>query len=143
MNTKQLGNIGELKVATEFLNLGYRIYFPYGDNSSVDLIIENDYTLYKVQVKTSKIMTNGKISFDLRSSMVNYEKSYSKEEIDYFALYNFTLDECYIIPFTTRSEVTIRCTPTKNFQKKGITFNKDVLLRNFKPDKVIVGSSPT
>lgn len=133
MNTKQLGNIGELKVATEFLKLGYRVYFPYGDNSSVDLIIEKDYKLYKVQVKTSKAKLNGKVSFSLRSSMVNYEKRYSVDEIDYFALYNFTLDECYIIPFTTKSEVTIRCTPTKNFQKKGITFNTDVLLSKFKP----------
>lgn len=55
MNTKQLGNIGELKVATEFLKLGYRVYFPYGDNSSVDLIIEKITNYIKFKLKRQKL----------------------------------------------------------------------------------------
>lgn len=131
MNTKQLGNIGELEVATEFLKLGCKVYFPYGDNSSVDMIIEKNHKLYKIQVKSSELKENGSISFRLRSSMVNYEKRYTKDEVDYFALYNSSLEECYIIPFTERTEIAIRCLSSKNNQIKGITYSKDVLLKNF------------
>lgn len=38
MNSSQLGNIGEVRVLSEFTKLGIPCYIPFGDGNTVDLI---------------------------------------------------------------------------------------------------------
>ena len=44
MNNKQIGSLGELKVATKFMELGYQVFVELGDNS--DIVFKN-YPLIK------------------------------------------------------------------------------------------------
>lgn len=68
MNSKQIGNIGEAKVLSKFIELGFPVYIPFGDNEKADLVVEFNGKLNKVQVKTSIDAKNGNVIFDLTSS---------------------------------------------------------------------------
>ena len=40
MNSKTKENIGEIKVASEFIKYGCIVSFPFGDNARYDLIVD-------------------------------------------------------------------------------------------------------
>ena len=40
MNTSEIGNLGEIAAIKKFLELGVRVYIPFGDGNVVDLIAE-------------------------------------------------------------------------------------------------------
>ena len=114
MNTKAIGNIGEAKVLCKFIELGVPVYIPFGDNERADLIAEFGGKLNKIQVKTSMKVSDGKYQIDLTSSTVHRKNGvkhiYSKNEIDYFALYNITRDKVLLIPvnIAPNTNITIR-----------------------------------
>ena len=90
MTTKQIGNIGEAKVLSEFVRLGVPVYLPFGDNEKADLIADFNGKLNRIQVKTSqKIIDGDKVRFSLVSSTVHRQNGvkhiYTEDEIDYFA----------------------------------------------------------
>lgn len=125
MTTKQIGNIGEAKVLSEFVRLGVPVYLPFGDNEKADLIADFNGKLNRIQVKTSqKIIDSDKVGFSLVSSTVHRQNGvkhiYTEDEIDYFAFYNLERDRVYLISIKEeglpKNEVTIRfCLPkTKN-----------------------------
>lgn len=136
MNSKRIGNIGEAKVLSKFVELGIPVYLPFGDNEKADLIAEFNGKLNKIQVKTSIKAEEGKMKFDLTSTIrkqKDYIKfNYSIENIDYFALYNIERDKVFLISVeeTGDTAVTIRYEPPKNGQKVGIRFEKDYLIEN-------------
>ena len=110
-------------------NCGVNI--PFGDNSKYDFIADIDGQLLKIQVKTASIKDENAIKFSCRSTHVNCSGvkniRYSENEIDYFATY--WDGQCYLIPVNECSvEKTLRFSPPKNGQVKGITFAKDYLL---------------
>lgn len=53
MNSKSKGNLGEIKVASEFIKWGCTVSFPFGDNARYDLIVDDGDSLKRVQVKYS------------------------------------------------------------------------------------------
>ena len=130
LESKQKGILTELQCITEFCKLGYHVSIPYGENSRYDFIADIDGKLIRVQVKTSspKRDTQGAISFACRSTRVsasgNFSRTYTKDEIDYFATYYNNV--CYLVPVGECSvEKTLRFEPPANGQIKGITFAKD------------------
>lgn len=102
MTTKQLGNIGEAQALCKFVSLKVPIYQAFGDNERSDLIAEFGGKLQRIQVKTSEKCNNGKITFNLVSSTVHRKNEvkhkYTKEEVDYFALYNLETNILVLIP---------------------------------------------
>lgn len=58
MNSKRIGNIGEIKAISKFVELGIPVYLPFGDNERADMIINVDNKLLKIQVKTSNTCDN-------------------------------------------------------------------------------------
>lgn len=141
MTTKQIGNIGEAKVLSEFVRLGVPVYLPFGDNEKADLIADFNGKLNRIQVKTSqKIIDGDKVRFSLVSSTVHRQNGvkhiYTEDEIDYFAFYNLERDRVYLISIKEeglpKNEVTIRfCLPKTKNQFK-IFLEEDYLI-----DKVI------
>jgi len=127
MHNKYKGNTGELKVAAYLASLGYSVFTELGDISKVDLILEKDCSLYKIQVKslTSK---NGMISLDSRKCGLNYIHVYNELEVDIFAVY--ALDED-IIGFISSKEflmqktMNFRIVLAKNKQIKNIRMLSD------------------
>ena len=119
--------------------MGYQVSQPLVSDSRYDFIIDIKGKLYKIQVKTSRVEANDEFfSFTSSSSHTNSKRtinrSYTKDEIDYFAtIYN---NECYIIPIEDcgAREVRLRLKPTKNNQIVGVRFAKDYKLKNIFPN---------
>ena len=102
MNTKHIGNIGEAKTLSKFVEMMIPIYVSFGDNEKADFVIDWNDSLRKVQVKTSEKIIDGIIKFDLTSSVriegKNVVHKYNSKEIDFFVLYNMEADLLLILP---------------------------------------------
>ena len=132
MNSKNIGNIGEAKTITKFVEYGIPVYIPFGDNERADLIAEFNGKLNKIQVKTSVKAEDGYMRFDCTSSTahrLNGSKHiYTKDEIDYFALYNIQRDKLFLIKVEDcPTTICIRYEKPKNNQVKGIRMEEDYL----------------
>lgn len=136
MTTKQIGNIGEAKVLSEFVRLGIPVYLPFGDNEKADLIAEFNGKLNKIQVKSSQKIIEDKVKFSLVSSTMHRQNGvkhiYTENEIDYFALYNLERDRVYLISINEeslpKSEVTIRFNPPKTKNQFKTFLEEDYLI---------------
>ena len=95
MNCISTGNNGEAKVLAKFIELGCNVYLPFGEGSPVDMIINLNGQLFKIQVKTSNVYKNGCTVFDLK--MNRNIRTYTDVFIDYFALYSVRFDEIYLL----------------------------------------------
>lgn len=137
MQTKQLGNIGEAKTLWKFVSLNVPVYVPFGDNEKADLVAEFGGKLNKIQIKTSESVKDGKFEVSLKSSTIHngvcHYHTYSKEEIDYFAIYNLESDILMLVPISeleNRTSITISISWTqsrnqyKSFNWKEYTFEK-------------------
>lgn len=102
MTTKQLGNIGEAKALYKFVSLQIPVYQAFGDNERSDLIADFNGKLQRIQVKTSEKCEDGKVTFNLVSSTIHRKNGvkhkYTKEEVDYFVLYNLDSDMLLLVP---------------------------------------------
>lgn len=133
LTNKQKGIVTELQCITAFNQLGYHVSIPYGENSRYDFIADIDGLLIRVQVKTSHYKDEDKsaIIFSCRSSHTNSHETknikYTNKEIDFFCTY--FENQCYLIPVNECSvEKTLRFSPPKNGQIKGVTFADDYTL---------------
>ena len=126
MNTKKLGNIGEAKVLCKFVEMQIPVYQAFGDIEKVDLIAEFNGKLNKIQVKTSEKFENDQFMVDLTSSTIrkqkDYKHKYSKDEIDYFAIYNLQSDVLLLLPISefenkTAVKINIPYKPSHNQYK--------------------------
>lgn len=99
MNTKNIGNIGEAITLQEFVKRGISVYIPFGENEKADLIAEFNGKLNKIQVKTSRKIEDNKILWRLVSCCTSGCHKYTKEEVDYYALYNIETDLLLLVPF--------------------------------------------
>ena len=114
MNTKRLGNIGEIKTIAKLVEMQIPVYQAFGDIEKADLVADFNGKLNKIQVKTSEIFENGSFIVDLTSSTIrkklDYKHKYSSNEIDYFAIYNLQSDILLLLPieeFEERTSVKI------------------------------------
>jgi len=122
INKKQISKEGELRFAAEFVRKGFSIFFPFGEDSPIDLLIEKKNTFSRIQVKTTKPI-NGVIHCRLKSSNNWQVKKYTKKEIDYFAIYDYENKKGYFIPIEKvegMTEISLRLNKAKNNQKKGL-----------------------
>lgn len=133
-NPSQIGIINELQLLAKFAENGCTVFFPFGGNTKIDIIIEYRNKLYKIQCKHSSIFyEDGELSYAVFKThwkrRDGTKVAYSKEEIDFFA--TMIAGEAYLIPIeeTTSSEKRIRFLPPKNGQIKGITFAKDYTMQ--------------
>lgn len=132
LNTVSIGDIGESIALTKFLKNDCVVSKPVSNNARYDFVVEICGKLYKVQVKTTEHIKDGKMEFATKTT--NYRKGswesirYSADEIDIFFLYCLENDWCGLY-FPEENQVltalTLRLEPTRNNQTKGIRFAKD------------------
>lgn len=130
VNTKHIGALTELQCITYLFELGYDISIPFGDNCSYDCILDVNHKLYKIQVKTSRLIEPGVYKFSCCKKRVNSHKNirklYQENEVDYYA--TFIENKCYLIPFGEASDnKTMRFVAPKNNNSKNITFANEYL----------------
>lgn len=102
MTTNEKGNLGEVRVLSEFVKLGIQCYLPYGDGSGVDLIADFGGKLNRIQVKTTeKLNRAGAMEWKItrQEGYHGNRVSYVLGEIDYFAFYCIETDIVCLVPF--------------------------------------------
>ena len=114
MNSKRLGNIGEAKAISKFVEMQIPVYIPFGDVEKSDLVADFNGKLNRIQVKTCEKFKNNSFTVGLRSSTIRHQKNYShkynKSEIDYFVVYNISSDTLLMFPiekFENRTAIKI------------------------------------
>jgi hypothetical protein len=128
-STKQIANESELRFASEFVRKGWSVFLPYGEDSPIDLLIYKDKQFKRIQVKSTK-PKNGVLSCSLRSTNNWQNKKYFKNDIDFFAIYDYENKKGYLVSIEKvegMSEIKIRLSEPKNNQKKGIRLAKEYL----------------
>lgn len=144
-----LGKAGELEVAKKFIQHGYNVYTPLTDaGDGIDLVVNNGTGFKTIQVKsTSSSNINENMECESSSfSLYNIKRNihngtytqiknkYSKEEVNYFALYSAYDDESYLLENNDNVNIcfTIRNQPPKNNQANKIHYAAD-----YQIDKVL------
>lgn len=126
LNTVSLGDCGESYAIMQFIKKGAIVSKPLTNNVRYDLLVEINNKIYRVQVKTTTSIKDGKMEFATKTT--NYVKghwksvAYSINEIDLFFLYCLENNWCglFIPKDTIPQSLTIRLIPPKNGQKVGI-----------------------
>lgn len=136
LNTHFLGKITELQVAEAFLQRGFQVCQPLVSDSRYDFIVDINGKLLKIQVKTSHPDDDkAYIVFATSSSHTNTErtvnKSYSANEIDYFA--TFYGGQCYVMSVkdAAKRSQRLRLLPPKNGNQHQIKFAENYTLDKF------------
>ena len=139
-HSKQKGNLGFSATLKELHKLGYNVFTEIGDNSRIDLIVEVENKLIKLQVKYAT-ETNGKVTLKLQKSGPNgYRYTYTTLDIDIFSVYIPSIDKVIFVPAKLALKNTkafnIRFVESKNKQNKFVHFinefeNLDEILKNF------------
>lgn len=121
-NTIEKGYLGSLLVEKKLIEKGFNLFKPVLENGKIDLIVEKNNVLLRIQIKTvvqekyGKRIPVRKISHN----MGNYKvKRYTKDDIDFFIGVDLNANDLYILPVEIsskyRSSVSINnCTEYKN-----------------------------
>ena len=127
-HSKVKGNLGQLKIAANLIELGFEVFSELGDNSKIDLIAVDvsDYRPYKIQIKTISVR-NGSVHLTSKKSGPNYKFRYKPNQVDIFAIYvlgrNLIL---YVkadnILTASKKCLTIRVDKPKNKQTKRVNW---------------------
>lgn len=99
-HSKQKGNLGFSAVVKELHKLGLNVFSEIGDYSKIDLIVEYQNKLIKVQVK---YLTEKKnlVMLPVRKCGPNgYRYHYESSDVDVFAGYLPGLDRVIFVPAT-------------------------------------------
>jgi hypothetical protein len=133
LNTKRKGDLAELEVATDLVGRGYGVAFPYGEDWDFDLVLRRGRVLDRVQVKRAR--SNGSVlsiacrAVSLTNGRARNVKRYTAETVDWVAAWDPEGDRCYYIPAAElgegMAEITLRLTPPRNCQARGIRLAKD------------------
>lgn len=100
-NQKQIyGITTELLVAQKFIEKGYIVSIPYGNNSRYDMIVDTDKARYRIQVKHASINENGSYTINTSNTVCNASgnsrKYYTKEDVDFIV--SVIKDTLVVIP---------------------------------------------
>ncbi len=128
MNTKSVGEKSEGIVLGKFLQLGWIVLIPFGDNQRYDFVIDRGKGFEKIQVKTARFK-NDYVEFNSRSSSYHRKgknKGY-KGEVDYFASFCPNNGKIYFIKVDDCNETTVRLrlSVPKNNQKVKVKYGID------------------
>ena len=128
-NTKAVGNVSEAYCTARFLELGWRVYLPFGDNERCDLLIERSPNVFeKVQVKTARLK-NGYIESKVCSSYRHRGRKVKdyRGEVDWIALYCADIRKVFLVkPESAPSfSIQLRLESPANNQTKNIRWAKD------------------
>jgi len=123
-HTKDKGDLGIAKAHADLVGKGYSVLFPATEHAAFDLVAYRGGVFHRVQVKYRSSRT-GSISVQFRSVWADrngtHMKPTDKTEVDVVCIYCPETDACYYLcPMDYRQSVTLRVTPSKNGQQRGV-----------------------
>lgn len=132
IDSRIIGEMTELKCQLFCLEKGFIVSKPIVDNARYDMVLDHNGKMYKIQIKTSRWMSNEHegFVFSCKSqhsiSRGNKIMKYTPDEIDFF-MTEFE-NKFYLVPCDKpRAEIKLRFKPTKNNQDYKANFAKDFL----------------
>lgn len=129
LHKKMQGTVAVAKAVAKFNELGCSVFTEFGDLSRIDLIVERDGKLRRVQVKSTDV--DGEVvRLSLKKSGPGgYSYTYQVSDFDYFALYIRTLDKLVLVPSSVLKDnsntLVFRLSKAKNNQTKGVHLLSD------------------
>ena len=87
MDNNQRGTYAEYLFATECLKRGYNVSFPLLDSSLYDCIIDTGFDMLRVQIKSTNKKPFKKTFNNVQVTLANNKSTYTKDKIDYFAVW--------------------------------------------------------
>jgi hypothetical protein len=96
--TKRLGELAEIAFLHKASNLGFHVSKPFGDNEHYDFIVACENRLWRVQVKSTSTVLNGRYHVNAGRHLHQRVLPYRTDDVDFFAIYIRPEDTWYIIP---------------------------------------------
>ena len=125
MRTNIKGDIGELAVMKKYLELGYWVSQPFGDDCPYDLLVDDKQgNIKKIQVKYKQLSDTGVVNVRMLS---NTGYPY-KDTVDIIASYCPDTSKIYVVnlkEFSNEKELSLRTRPPLNGQRKNIHLAED------------------
>ena len=87
----KLGEYSESLFATRCIEMGYIVSKPFSHYTRYDLVIDVNNSLHRVQVKSTEYLRN-------KDNQCNVKIDYTKDEIDWFAIYFKIFKSWYVLP---------------------------------------------
>jgi hypothetical protein len=133
IHTHDKGDIAEAAVIYDLTKRGFTVFKPLSQNTYADLIackgtrIETIQVKYVTPKKQSVSVMLGR--YVTNSSTTHLSYTYNSTPLHWIAIYNSESAEVYYIPRSkweqNTSAITLRLTPPKNNQSKGVSFASD------------------
>lgn len=135
-NTTNIGNIGQAFVVAKFIELGIPVYTPVGEGYPTDLIADFKGKLNRIQIKTTENLHDDCYMTWKITHQCGYHGNrikYTKEEVDYFALYCLETKGLYLVPYekAKTNELTIRLDSYEGVRTKTMKFEAEYQFENF------------
>ena len=130
MNTKQKGEIAQLKVELRAIEKDYIVSRPTREDCRYDLIVDTGLKLLRAQIKYPGQEISGAVRVYLRKAHKNRSLIYSAEEIDIVLVYIPQLDIIIKLDpehFDGKHGFYIRFKPTKSGMTKNINWFEDYI----------------
>lgn len=133
MNSNVKGAVAEQAIVLAAMKAGVRVLRPVGEHGRVDLALDINGELLRVQVKWGQLspardVVTARIG-TCRCTPRGYVRgTYSENEVDLFAVYCGELDRCFLLParlLATKTWVTLRLTAPRNGQESCINLADD------------------
>jgi hypothetical protein len=123
-HTKNKGDLGLLHAQLDLAEKGYGVLVPLTEHEAFDLVAYRANRFYRIQVKY-RAAVDGFISVPFRSSWADRHGVHTlrmdKSSVDLVCAYCPDTRRCYYIdPRRHGNSVTLRITPTRNGQSKGV-----------------------
>ena len=105
-----LGEYSESLFTTRCIEMGYIVSKPFSHYTRYDLIVDVDNSLHRVQVKSTGYLRK-------RDNQCHVKIDYTKDEVDWFAIYFKKLESWYVLPIEA-VEGIIQFSVKKNYESK-------------------------
>lgn len=124
-HTKQKGNLGYSSTLKELHKLGLNVFTEIGDYSKIDLIVEYESKLIKLQIKYADDKKGIATLCCVKSGPNKYKYKYTECDVDIFSVYLPTADKVIFIPAKEAlktNTLTLRLEKSKNNQNKSVHY---------------------
>ena len=135
MDSNVKGAIAEQAIVLAATKLRIPVWRPVAEHGRADLVPEIGGELLRVQVKWGRLSARRDVVivnlFTSRCTTRGHiHRTYSKDEIDLFAIYCGELDRCFLLPgqaLAERAAIHLRLTPARNGQRSCINLADDFI----------------
>jgi PD-(D/E)XK nuclease superfamily protein len=94
------GDLGEVAFVHKAMSLGYVVAKPYGQMHRYDFMVEGGNKLWRVQIKTSTCVRDGRYQLCVQRITHRRVVAYKKSELDFVVAYLMPEQAWYILPIS-------------------------------------------